>query len=171
MVTICFAVSLLLFISRLRKGGWWRLALSALLIVAACLSYEAGYLLVVMHAAVAYNERGRVGAALRASVVPLGIGAIFVLMAFYLRLVGVGSGTPYSISLKPDLALNALRVSCRRRCRPGLLDPAGPKAMAAPDTWMPEARGLLIGLLSSRSSGRQQTWPGVGSRSGARSSP
>jgi hypothetical protein len=148
MVTICFAVSLLLFIGWLRKGGWWRLTLSALLIVAACLSYEAAYLLVVMHAAVAYNERGRVGAALRASVVPLGIGAIFVFVTLYLRLTQVSSGTPYSISLKPGPALVALarQVSA---ALPGanFLDPGGPKVLAAPDTWEPEARGLLIGLL------------------------
>jgi hypothetical protein len=85
-ITIYTCASVLVFVSWLRKGGRWRLALVSLLTVCICVTYEAGYVLPVILILVAWRERG---CSLRHAVVlatpGVGVAAAFLVLAVVLQ--------------------------------------------------------------------------------------
>jgi hypothetical protein len=145
-VVIWYCVSLLWFIGWLRRGGWWRLALSVACVLGACLTYEAAYPLVVLHLAVALGERGNLKAALRASAFPLAVSFVFVVVVLYLRTAQLRGNSGYSVSTSPVPILVALGRQLSAAF-PGAnyLDALGPRSLPSVATFKPELRGLLIG--------------------------
>jgi preprotein translocase subunit SecG len=107
LVVIWYCVSVLWFIAWLRRGGWWRLALSVACVLAACLTYEAAYPLVALHFAVALGERGNLKAALRACAVPVGVSLAFIVVVLYLRSAKLQGNTGYSVSTDPGRIMTA----------------------------------------------------------------
>lgn len=147
-VTIYAAATILMFLSWLRRGGHWRVAVVIALTVCAYVTYQDAYLLPVLLVPVAWYERR---CSWRRAVILAGpgliVGAAFIILALILE-GNLSASSGYQANLDPGVVVTAwAKIITSGLPVIGWLADPGPRSLPAIGDFHSALRGLAVAVL------------------------